>query len=349
MQYRWFSYVLTAVLLSGCAQLEIMETIGQGRSPERLVASDLVNAMMQIDGLHPSNTRLQMKSSKFAFGKALRKVLETAGYEVQIVKSETGNTFVKYLFSDNKSDATHRNTPQEFQLDIGTISVKRQYSTKRGHVQPASNLFVSGADASAIKLNDQIFTTLPPSEQVAGLDEPVVEVEQSENGVTTNAAPIPEPLMQVSTTGNMSRPLPLNLNMHVNGKQNTALQQAKDPLVVSVTSAIDSLVYCYYLDANANMMRIYPNRFAPESRVAAGQTIQIPSTELWSIEASQAGSVDEFMCVAVDPALESQLISVESAPDLELLAMKQLDEVLNDFQQLTGTLVHAEKVRININ
>lgn len=183
--------------------------------------------------------------------------------------------------------------------------------------------------------------------QLTASDISIVE-NDSDSDVQLFSAPMHEPLIRVSNANQSSSPLSFDLGMRVNGKPSPTSQQVKDPLVVSITSAVDSLVFCYYLDPDDNLMRIYPNRFSPDSRIAAGQTIQIPSSNEWSIEASLPGFVDEFMCLAIDPALDAKLTGFESVPDLEPLATNNFNDVVNKLQTVTGTPVHAERVLINV-
>ena len=156
MRIRPIGLLLAASILSGCAQMAVVQEAEKGRAPELMIASDLVNMLMQVDGYHPVTTRLQMQKPKHHFGKTLNKVLLAAGYDIQRVSSPVGDRFVEYTFSNRQNSQSA--VPQTYQLSVGAVRIKRDYSLSLGRVQPASDLYVSGFDASNILLNDHIFS-----------------------------------------------------------------------------------------------------------------------------------------------------------------------------------------------
>jgi len=125
----------------------------------KLIAIDFVNAMMQIDSLHPSSTTVQFELGsdlKDPYIKAFKDTLQEAGYGIQIVSSPTGKRLVKHKVSQNRNQNALRTDTHE--VFLGLIHMLKKYQIdENGYVRPASNLFVKGADIAGVRKNDTIF------------------------------------------------------------------------------------------------------------------------------------------------------------------------------------------------
>ncbi len=370
MRCRLFGLVVGSWLLTGCAQMAVVSETDQGRAPELLIASDLVNALMQVDGYHPATTRLQMQPAKHRFGKTLSKVLTEAGYEIQRVSSRVGDRFVEYTFSNRQNSAAA--VPQTYQLRVGDVQVKRDYSQQLGRVQPASDLFVLGVDASAIRLNDHIFsvdgaapkqlhvepasqTTKPVAPKSNQKNAAFQQVSVQPNASTDQPSGTQPPDNQSSDNQSSTAPLSDGLVMDtpvellVNGESHPRIYQPGDKLVFTVKSPVDARLSCYYQGPDAGIIRVYPNRFTTESMVSAGQMVHIPSTEHWAIEASRAGEADKMMCISVDPTLAPQMNLYEATPDLESLSVSSFKQILVEIENAIGVVPQAQHVSVLVN
>ena len=119
----------------------------------RLIARDLVNALVQLPELAPKSTKLFTAKPGSRFAELLLSELLDSGYDLRI-GSKASNPWLDYTISSDSAGVAGIYT---FVLSAGSIKIKRSYDVDDRGVQPASSLFVHGADASAIVLNDALF------------------------------------------------------------------------------------------------------------------------------------------------------------------------------------------------
>jgi len=322
--------ILSTNMLAGCAQMAVLEATDQGRDPELVIASDLVNALMQVDGYHPTITRLQIQqsASRNGFGKTLNSVLASVGYDIEYVDSPMGDRFVQYTLSDHKNSAG--SIPKTYHLSVGEVEFKRDYETIGGRVQPASNLLMAGVDPMTIKLNDQIF----------GLGASTESGQQPQ----TKQQSAPEQNNIPADSPSEKPELPLQ---HVTNLPPAGEHQVVEP----IGSAIDLLVNgeSSYQDPDGSVIRMYPNRFAGQSNIRAGELVHIPANDEWALQATRSGASDKVMCLSVEPQQEAVMSAFESAPDLEPLPVNSFDELLSDLKLQTGITPQVQRMSIRVN
>ena len=163
--------VLAMLCLSGCAKLPFKgdnQDGGDGQSNQdqsalsqyELVAIDMVNAMVQINELHPTTLPdIKLASPKNSFGSALFTVLDSAGYNVR--QPELGLVYANLEWSITpvaEIGASADDTlPQTFSIALNGATLSRSYELGDRRVKPTSNLKLIGVGQAAIKLHDEIF------------------------------------------------------------------------------------------------------------------------------------------------------------------------------------------------
>jgi len=362
MRNNLIGLILSVTVLTGCAQMAVMEATDQGRAPELVIASDLVNALMQVDGYHPSTTRLQIqKSPKQAFGKTLNSVLVSVGYDIEYVSSPIGDRFVDYTLSDRKNSAG--SIPKTYHLSVGEVEFKRDYEIVSGRVQPASNLLMAGVDPMMIKLNDHIFgldVAPDPAEQQQERTEqqqPVsTQTVSTQNNVQAEVQP--ETTTPTFQNVNIEQPevvhqvtdqLGSSIDLLVNGEATPSDYSEGDNLIFTIRSQSDARLSCYYQDPDGSVIRVYPNRFAPQSNIQAGELVHIPASDEWALQATRAGANDEVMCLSVDLEQDAAMSEFESTPDLEPLAVSSLDQLLVELKLQTGITPQTKRLSVQVN
>lgn len=187
--------LLPLILLAGCVlfspdRLVNEETENDASAPvdatlakDELIATDLMNALMQIDGYHPQNTVVRLSGVQNGFGAALQTVLQSAGYALRVVDTTGGENYLDYLViagpvEKNGSHFTYL-------VSVGNVKLKRQYFLQEQGVSPSSNLYIQGADPGAIVLHDDLFSQ-PRPVRVAPNNTP----EQSESATDAESANI---------------------------------------------------------------------------------------------------------------------------------------------------------------
>ncbi len=170
LQARWLALV-TLILVAGCGILpsdsrqqppknasETAPVTDDRKSAMALVTADFVNALRQIPGLAPVRTTVNMLTERRndAFSLSIRQALDDAGFAVRWTGVDATEHLLSYRREQEASfDGDER---VRFDLALGSIELRRTYLIPRvGKVRPVTPMYVKGADASAILLDDGVF------------------------------------------------------------------------------------------------------------------------------------------------------------------------------------------------
>jgi hypothetical protein len=123
-----------------------------------LIANDFVNAMRQIPSLVPASTTIQLLRTQIDDGliQAFKNTFELAGYGVRWVDEVSANNLLQY----RREEISAIGAPDQLRLDIavGAVELRRSYIGLRANqVQPVTPLYVRGADATHVVLDDAQF------------------------------------------------------------------------------------------------------------------------------------------------------------------------------------------------
>ena len=176
----YFVAVVLCLGVSACApEVKPVDNGQRIETANKLVVTDLVSAMVQLEQLNPNTTTLQMSGSSTSFGEMLRAAFEIAGYGLQLVSGDQGPNYVSYAVRTAETDGGEVN---DYLIRVNEIEVRREYNFTSTGVYPASVMYISGVEENLgqLQLNDQIF-----AEQ--GGDEYFVSgVENASSGQFTN-------------------------------------------------------------------------------------------------------------------------------------------------------------------
>lgn len=95
---------------------------------------------------------------------------------------------------------------------------------------------------------------------------------------------------------------------------------------ISVQPSVDANIYCFYQPRKNEFIKIFPNRYQPESRVLAKDTLTIPATDDFRIRFDDAGVRQNFLCLASYADIETNIDPHLRHNDLEPLNLKQLKD-----------------------
>lgn len=129
-----------------------------------LIAADFVSALSQIPGYTPQNTTVEFERSKLAdtFTSAMRDKLELFGYGIRWVDASVDNNLFQYRREYETSNTALKRT--RYELAVGDVELRRTYVGGEEHaVQPVTPLYIRGADASKVVLNDAAFASQNPT------------------------------------------------------------------------------------------------------------------------------------------------------------------------------------------
>ncbi|MBX2825568.1 MAG: hypothetical protein KTR33_12615 [Gammaproteobacteria bacterium] len=148
-----FKGIFLLVLLVGCATPVTKTDPVQDNL--KLIATDLVSAMIQIRELNPTTTTLQLSPPRTEFGSVLETAFERAGYGIQRVDADQGSHYLSYAV---RSSETEAGVVNDYLIRVQGIEIRREYNTTDSGVYPSSLMFIRGTDADLnIKLSDEIF------------------------------------------------------------------------------------------------------------------------------------------------------------------------------------------------
>jgi len=120
-----------------------------------LVATNLVSVLLQIPELRPMSVTLQVRQPITAFGNVLVRVLEDAGFALQLVSADQGTHYVSY---GRRFSETDTGPVTDFKLSVNDISLSREFVFKPNGVFPASLMSILGtANVDDIEIADSIF------------------------------------------------------------------------------------------------------------------------------------------------------------------------------------------------
>jgi hypothetical protein len=152
------------ITLSGCSTLPFgaksKVDVSQQSSPIKvnlsiaeLVATDLVNALSQIRSIEPNQTTLYAKRPQDRFGERMIKSLQASGYKLRLATDDQQPQLDYTIDPDNVESG------YTVIVSAGLVKVKRSYDIDMlsRTVQPASSIFVLGANGDEIQLDDSIF------------------------------------------------------------------------------------------------------------------------------------------------------------------------------------------------
>lgn len=121
----------------------------------KLIATNLVSALVQVPEMQVSNTTIQVSKPASAFGNVVVRALEDAGFGILRVSADQGLNYVSY---GKRISETESGLVTDYSIAIGDIEVRREYIVRNKHVYPSSLLIVEGSDQIVdIKLDDTLF------------------------------------------------------------------------------------------------------------------------------------------------------------------------------------------------
>lgn len=124
----------------------------------KLIAADFVNALQQIPTFPPAATTVQLLHSELQdpFTVSMRDALQAAGYATRWVGDEAHEQLFQYRY---ERTVDHRAMPQDlYEIAVGSAEMRRRYATdEHNRISPVTPLYVRGADASQIRMNDALF------------------------------------------------------------------------------------------------------------------------------------------------------------------------------------------------
>jgi len=156
----------------------------------------------------------------------------------------------------------------------------------------------------------------------------------------------PAPVTEKATP--VAAPLPLQVSM-TTPKGSRPTYRVRESLAMTVTTSRDAYLYCYYSDANGTVARIFPNKFAPDSYVAANKPTAIPGKDArYGIVFDKPGASEEILCLASEREVGLRLPDALKQQDLTPLPVASLDDVAAAYRRADTTRTAEARLPITI-
>ena len=380
--------LLCKIFASGCSlnptkkllhpgDTEFSSVIAQARTQgesEKLVALDLVAALVQISEMNPAQVLLQVNDLSNSFDMHVQNAINSAGYRQQ--SEDPSRQLLSVVTAINPTKGLTTVAPEgsaasvkTYQIKIRDIILKRDYLFDNGRIEPGSAMYVKGANATHVKLDKNIFdtpamddtktgqhstthplqadATVPGSPILQDLPPADANVQSSNvqsSSVQSSSVQSCAQLSNVKT----DPPSMLPLDVRAGPEMGSSLSMG-DPIRITVEVGQDSRIYCYYEDTAGNVTRLFPNRYQKNSMVYAGETLVLPQSNQWQLSASLTGETEHVMCIAAAPEEYAGIDTIPLLPDLLPIMAANLGEIHQRYEAAAGTELISRQISIIVN
>lgn len=133
----------------------IREMSPNERAHLQLIATNMIATLVQVPSMQFGAITLQINDPKTAYGNAIVRALEDAGFGLQRVSADQGQNYVSY---SKRLSETESGLVTDYQLAVGKISLRREFSAQDNLLFPSSLMTITGIDSIVdIELEDGIF------------------------------------------------------------------------------------------------------------------------------------------------------------------------------------------------
>jgi hypothetical protein len=137
--------------------------------------------------------------------------------------------------------------------------------------------------------------------------------------------PPPPPPEPVAANG------PTPLSMRLETTTGAVRFKAGEAINLLVAPNRDAYVYCYWQDETNKIVRVYPNRFAKDPKIAAAQPLELPGRMKLQFFANDKHAPERVACFATEKDVTAGLPATVRGTDLEPLQLRSLDQVRDAF------------------
>ena len=169
------------------------------------------------------------------------------------------------------------------------------------------------------------------------------------SSVVTGDQPETQNLEEIPVQLESQRLVPLELSLTTDRGGPTVVYKPGEAVGIRVSVSIDAHVFCYYQQGDGAVLKIFPNRFRPYSRIAAGERLDIPGAGRFQIKTEKAGQKEQIMCMAsyqdIDQSLPEQLRNNALQP----LPVEGLDQVHGFYRGAARVMPVRSAVSITVS
>jgi hypothetical protein len=132
------------------------------------------------------------------------------------------------------------------------------------------------------------------------------------------------------------------LSLQVSAGREPRLFARGESVNLSIRPSREANVYCFLHDERGRVVRLFPNRFQRESRVAPDVELQLPGPGRFRLVMNPRGLTETVACFATERDVLAELPPDLHQGDLVPLAAESLDQVRAAFINVTGGVLGQE-------
>lgn len=137
------------------------------------------------------------------------------------------------------------------------------------------------------------------------------------------------------------------LLIFLNEGQSGASAPSNQALTVSVRSAVQAYVNCYYQNSFYRTTRVYPQKHPENTQMAAGHVLEISIPAFYDQIKSSGDSSEAFFCFATSENLEERLPQWIKKSGVEGFSTRSFDEMYVIYKALTDRNLVARMISLD--
>lgn len=129
-----------------------------------------------------------------------------------------------------------------------------------------------------------------------------------------------------------SPPAPAPLALNLGTSSGATRFKAGEDINVTIAPNRDAWLTCYWQDEMQQVLRVFPNRFNHDGRVAAEHPLHLPGAMKFHLIANSRGAAEHLTCFATEKDVMAELPAPLRGTDFEPMQQASLEQVRQAFQ-----------------
>lgn len=152
----------------------------------------------------------------------------------------------------------------------------------------------------------------------------------------------------IASDGTDDRVEKLEFDLKTDHGASPVVYRSGEDVNLMLNTTVDTHVYCYYQQGDGKVVKIFPNRFRPSSKVIADKTIEVPGTDKFEIRADQSGVAERVMCLASYSDIDKKLPFQLREKDLQPLPVKDLEQIYSYYKGVADIAPLRRMINIEV-
>lgn len=119
-----------------------------------------------------------------------------------------------------------------------------------------------------------------------------------------------------------------------------------EPFELNVSLAVNAFLYCYYRQANGDIIQLYPNRHSVPRIIPINQIVTIPDNPYFKLISSRGERAEAIMCLASEENLIKKLPQRLYSPGFEPIPVPDFDALYMIYRETTDRALMARVIEV---